>query len=201
MHCPVPVLGQRCPLADSHACDRASQASPCPEAEGSFGGQWRCRCTSKGAARGRTAGWSRGRGGCKSCGRTVIGTLPRVPRPGRMRTSDRVSACWLSPAPLAVTCWQRRTGRCTTQPVKAWARLGWEQVDRVDWDEGRQVLILTGLTPAVPVRTVLHLAKAWDLPAVAAERVSWAKVFDQRISLTGVAGARVVARRIPGEAH
>ena len=84
---------------------------------------------------------------------------------------------------------------------QAWARLGWEQVDRVDWDEGRQVLILTGLTPAVPRRTVLHLAKAWDLPAVAAERVSWAKLFDQRISLNGAAGARMVARRIPGEAH
>ena len=40
-----------------------------------------------------------------------------------------------------------------------WARLGWEQVNRVDRDDQRHVLILTGLTPAVPARTVLRLAK------------------------------------------
>src|SRR5215471_10028059 len=79
-----------------------------------------------------------------------------------------------------------------------WARLGWDQVGRVDWDEQRRVLMLAGLTPAVPARTMLHLAKCWDLPAVAAERVTWAKVVDQRISLNGEAGARVIARRVPG---
>ena len=84
------------------------------------------------------------------------------------------------------------------QVGQSWARLGWDQVDRVDWDQQRRVLMLAGLTPAVPARTVLRLAKDWDLPAVAAERVSWAKVFDQRISLNGRAGARVVARRVPG---
>src|SRR5262249_25719583 len=47
-------------------------------------------------------------------------------------------------------------------------------------------------------RTVLRLARDWDLPAVAAERVSWTSLVDQRISLNGQAGARVVARRIPG---
>ena len=87
------------------------------------------------------------------------------------------------------------------QAGQSWARLGWEQVSRVDWDDQRHVLILTGLAPPVPVRTVLRLAKDWDLPAVAAERVSWAKVIDQRISLNGNAGARVVARRQPGEAR
>ena len=84
------------------------------------------------------------------------------------------------------------------QAGQAWARLGWDQVGRVDWDEQRRVLMLTGLTPAVPARTMLHLAKGWDLPAVAAERASWAKVVDQRISLNGEAGARVIARRVPG---
>ena len=64
-------------------------------------------------------------------------------------------------------------------------RLGWEQLGRVDWDEQRHVLILTGLAPAVPARTVLGLAKDWDLPAVAADRVSWTSVLDQRISLNG----------------
>jgi hypothetical protein len=56
----------------------------------------------------------------------------------------------------------------------------------VDQDDQRHVLILTGLTPAVPARTVLRLAKEWHLPALAAERVSWTKVLDQRISSTEV---------------
>ncbi len=72
---------------------------------------------------------------------------------------------------------------------------------QVHWDERRHVLILTGITPAVPARTVLHLAQDWALPAAAVERVSWVKVLDQRISLHGDAGARVVARRLPGEAR
>ena len=83
------------------------------------------------------------------------------------------------------------------QAGQVWARLGWDQVGRVDWDEQRRVLTLAGLTPAVPARTMLYLAKGWDLPAVAAERASWAKVVDQRISLNGAAGARVIARRVP----
>jgi hypothetical protein len=58
--------------------------------------------------------------------------------------------------------------------------------------------MLPGLTPAVPARTALRLARSWNLPAVAAERASWAKLVDRRISLTGEAGARVIARRIPG---
>jgi len=83
------------------------------------------------------------------------------------------------------------------QVGQAWVRLGWEQVGRVDWDEQRHVLILSGLAPAIAARTVLGLAKDWDLPAVAAERVSWTTVLDQRISLNGQPGARVVARRLP----
>jgi len=60
------------------------------------------------------------------------------------------------------------------QTGRAWARLGWEQVGQVHWDDRRHVLVLTGLTPAVPARTAVHLARHWDLPMVAAERVSWA---------------------------
>ena len=87
-----------------------------------------------------------------------------------------------------------------SQAGQAWARLGWEQVGRVDWDEQRHVLMLPGLSPTVPARTVLRLARVWGLPAVVVERVSWAKVVDQRVSLNGGAGARVVARRLPGGA-
>ena len=84
------------------------------------------------------------------------------------------------------------------QPSQPWTRLGWEEVGLVDWDEQQRILMLTGLTPQVPARTVLCLARDWGLPAMAAERVGSAKVLDQRISLHESAGARVVARRVPG---
>jgi hypothetical protein len=85
------------------------------------------------------------------------------------------------------------------QDGRSWARLGWEEVDRVRWDDQRHVLDLTGLTPAVAAYTLLRLACPWDLPAVASERVTWARVVDQRVWLNGRAGARVVARRVPGQ--
>jgi Cytochrome b(N-terminal)/b6/petB len=84
------------------------------------------------------------------------------------------------------------------QDHHSWTRLGWEEVDRVDWDEDRRSLMLTGLAPRVPARTVLCVAREWGLPAVATECARSAKVIDQRISLNGGAGARVVARRRPG---
>jgi len=83
--------------------------------------------------------------------------------------------------------------------ARSWARLGWEQVGQLRWDEQRHALTLTGLTPEAPARTVLRLASAWDLPAVASERVTWTRVVDQRVWLNGRAGARVVARRAPGQ--
>ena len=85
------------------------------------------------------------------------------------------------------------------QHRRSWARLGWEQVDQTRWDDQRQVLALTGLTPAVAARTVLRLACPWDLPEVASERVTWSRLVDQRVWLNGRAGARVVARRAPGK--
>jgi hypothetical protein len=84
------------------------------------------------------------------------------------------------------------------QTIQWWARLGWEEVGQVYWDDQRRILMLTGLRRTVPARTTLCLARDWGLPEVAAERAGAAKVFDQRISLNGVAGARVVARRRPG---
>jgi hypothetical protein len=105
-------------------------------------------------------------------------------------------ACGAGGELLAATDWA-----LYHQAGQSWARLGWDQMARADWDEQRRVLTLTGLTPAVPVRTVLRLARDWGLPAVAAERVSWAKLVDQRISLNGEAGARVIARRVPSGAQ
>ncbi len=102
-------------------------------------------------------------------------------------------ACGAGGELLAATDWA-----LYHQGGQSWARLGWDQVSRVEWDEQRRILMLTGLVPGVPARTVLRLARPWDLPAAAAERVSWAKVVDQRISLNGEAGARVIARRVSG---
>ena len=82
---------------------------------------------------------------------------------------------------------------------RSWARLGWEQVDQVRWDDQRHVLALTGLPPAVAARTLLRLARPSDLPAVASERVTWARVVDQRVWLNGRAGARIIARRALGQ--
>ena len=71
-------------------------------------------------------------------------------------------ACGLDGELLAATDWAlyHQTGQ-------AWTRVGWEQLSRVAWDQQRHVLMLTGLTPTVAARTVLHPAKDWDLPAVA----------------------------------
>jgi hypothetical protein len=81
----------------------------------------------------------------------------------------------------------------------SWTRIGWEDVGKVDWDAPRRVLALAGLTPAAPAAAVLRLARDWDLPAVASERVTWTCVLDQRLSLNGSGGARVLARRVPGQ--
>ena len=54
---------------------------------------------------------------------------------------------------------------------------------------------------AVAARIALRLARDWGLPAVAVERVSRSKVVDQRISLNAQAGARMIARRLPGQAR
>jgi hypothetical protein len=85
------------------------------------------------------------------------------------------------------------------QHGRSWARLGWEQVDQARWDDQRQALALTGLTPAVAAHTLLRLACPWDLPAVASERVTWARLVDQPVWLNGRAGARIIARRAPGQ--
>lgn len=52
-----------------------------------------------------------------------------------------------------------------------WVRLGWEQVARVDWDADRGGLVLTGLTPGVPARTVLAVPRREALVDYDAERL------------------------------
>ncbi len=166
----------------------------------------RARARLAGQRRGRGAVNSGGRweaaalpGGCKPAQKTTAAVSPLGPRRGRIHPSSPASACWPPPGgadgELAVA-----TDRALHhQDGRAWARLGWEQVDQVRWDEQRHTLTLTSLTPAAPAQTLLRLVSSWDLPAVASERVTWARLVDQRVWLNGRAGARVVARRAPGE--
>jgi hypothetical protein len=72
-------------------------------------------------------------------------------------------------------------------------------VDQVRWDKQRHILAVTGLPPATAAHTLLRLARPWDLPAMTSERATWARLVDQRIWLNGHAGARVIARRAPGQ--
>jgi hypothetical protein len=85
------------------------------------------------------------------------------------------------------------------QDERSWTRLGWEQVGQARWDDQRHVLALTSLMPAAAAPVLLRLDCPWDLPAVASERVTWARVVDQRVWLNGRAGARIIARRAPGQ--
>lgn len=78
-----------------------------------------------------------------------------------------------------------------------WLRLGWEQVGRVDWDEPRRTLLLTGLTPDVPRRTVLSVRRGSVLVALARERVGWSTLLAGPIRLDRV-GVLLTVRRQPG---
>jgi hypothetical protein len=80
----------------------------------------------------------------------------------------------------------------------AWVRLGWEQVGRVDWEEPHG-LVLTGWTPDVAARTLLAVARAGPLPALARERVAWTTLLATHIPVGGRDLARVTARRRPGD--
>ncbi len=78
-----------------------------------------------------------------------------------------------------------------------WLRLGWEQVGRVDWDEPRRTLLLTGLTPDVPRRALLPVRRGSALPALARERVGWSTLLAGPIRLDRV-GTLLTVRRQPG---
>src|SRR5207247_639042 len=134
--------------------------------------------------RGRTGSCPDGRGGRKPGGTTPTACRRARPGPGPCptRPGERLPAVACGTGsevggdgPGAVS---------PNRPVAGAAGVG--TGEGVDQDDQRHVLILTGLTPAVPARTVLRLAKEWHLPALAAERVSWTKVLDQRISSTEV---------------
>jgi hypothetical protein len=72
--------------------------------------------------------------------------MPRqVPTPGRMLPSGRVSGYWPSPRGAGGDLAAATERAPYHQAGQAWARLGWEQVGWVDWDEQQHVLVLAGL--------------------------------------------------------
>jgi hypothetical protein len=56
--------------------------------------------------------------------------------------------------------------------LRSWHRLGWEQVDRAEWDAVRGELRLVSLAPEAAPDLVLRLATAGRLPGLARERVT-----------------------------
>jgi hypothetical protein len=82
--------------------------------------------------------------------------------------------------------------------AEGWARLGWEQVGLVHWDEHVGGLLLTGWTPQAPARTVLAVPPDHALLALACERVAWTVLISVRVPLTGHGHAHLTARRQPG---
>jgi hypothetical protein len=83
------------------------------------------------------------------------------------------------------------------RPGGAWTRLGWEQVERADWDPRRRRLILTGLTPDGPRRTELPLADGVTLMSLARERIRWTTLLSGPLRLSEVGEAHVTVRREP----
>src|SRR5215831_16399477 len=92
------------------------------------------------------------------------------------------------------------------QAGQAWARLRWEQVGRVGWDEQRHILMLTGLPPAVPARAARGLDGLKDLPRPgrprrisALERAAVCALACQLPAATGVPLSRWTAPELAAE--
>lgn len=83
------------------------------------------------------------------------------------------------------------------QPGGVWTRLGWEQVDRADWDPQRRRLTLTGLTSDGPRSTALYLADGVRLLSLARERIRWTTLFSGPLHLSDGGEAHVTVRREP----
>lgn len=59
---------------------------------------------------------------------------------------------------------------------KGWSQLGWEQIARVSWDGADGSLVVSGLTDAVPARTVVPLRAPGTVPELASERIAHARL-------------------------
>jgi hypothetical protein len=82
-------------------------------------------------------------------------------------------------------------------------RLPWSCVVHAAWERADEILVVETVAgePGVAAATRrLPLDDPGSVPAVVRERVMDSIVVTQRVQLTGSAGVRVVARRVPGSA-
>jgi len=83
----------------------------------------------------------------------------------------------------------------------SWSRLGWEDVDRIGWDDGARVLTLTRLRGDGPPRMVLHLPGQAPLVELASERVTSTILAGAPVLSGGRVCGRLTERRRPGDDH
>jgi hypothetical protein len=83
----------------------------------------------------------------------------------------------------------------------SWSRLGWEDVDRVGWDDGARVLTLTRLRGDGPPHMVLHLPGQAPLVELASEQVISTILASAPVLSRGRVCGRLTARRRPGDDH
>jgi hypothetical protein len=84
----------------------------------------------------------------------------------------------------------------------AYDRIPWELVEHAEWDRDSQVLRVTGtaqLGERLPVWTLGFAQPDSRLLALIRERITASVVVDQRVSLWGPLGVRVIARRPPAK--
>lgn len=75
-----------------------------------------------------------------------------------------------------------------------WTRLGWERIARADRHE--RGLVLTAWAPGLPPRTIIDVARATRLLALARERIAWTTLIATRVEIAG-RPVRIAARRAP----
>ncbi len=83
----------------------------------------------------------------------------------------------------------------------SWSRLGWEDVDRIGWDDGARVLTLTRLRGDGPPHMVLHLPGQAPLVELASQRVISTILASAPVLSRGRVCGRLTARRRPGDDH
>jgi hypothetical protein len=89
---------------------------------------------------------------------------------------------------------------CLPTAEGAYHRIPWEQVEHAEWDRDGEVLEVTEAAPLgerMPVWTISFTAPDSRLLSLIRERITASVVIDQRVSLRGPLGVRVIARRRP----
>jgi hypothetical protein len=81
---------------------------------------------------------------------------------------------------------------------RSWARLGWEDVDRIQWDESSSALVLTRLRGSELQKIALHLARHAPVVELARERVTWTILASAPVLSRGRVCGQLAARRRPG---